>query len=86
MKQKKTGAMRRIVCVVLVAILVLGLFSSALILMANAATSAEIKKELSGLRDQQAELKKEREALQARINENKSKTQTLVDKKSDIDQ
>lgn len=86
MKQKKSGAARRVVCLILVAILVLGLFSSALILMANAASSAEIKKELSGLRDQQAALKKEREALQARINENKSKTQTLVDKKSDIDQ
>ena len=44
------------------------------------------KKELSGLRNQQAELKKEREALQAKIKENQSKTQTLVDKKSDIDQ
>ena len=79
MKQKKSGSARRIVCLVLAAVMLLGLVS-------NAASSSEIKKELSGLRNQQAELKKEREALQAKIKENQSKTQTLVDKKSDIDQ
>ena len=66
--------------------MLLGLVSSALIIMVNAASSSEIKKELSGLRNQQAELKKEREALQAKIKERQSKTQALVDKKSDIDQ
>ena len=86
MKQKKSGSGRRIVCLVLAAVMLLGLVSSALIIMVNAASSSEIKKELSGLRNQQAELKKEREALQAKIKENQSKTQTLVDKKSDIDQ
>lgn len=86
MKQKKSGSARRIVCLVLAAVMLLGLVSSALIIMVNAASSSEIKKELSGLRNQQAELKKEREALQAKIKENQSKTQTLVDKKSDIDQ
>ena len=86
MKQKKSGSARRIVCLVLAAVMLLGLVSSALIIMVNAASSSEIKKELTGLRSQQAELKKEREALQAKIKENQSKTQTLVDKKSDIDQ
>ena len=86
MKQKKSGSGRRIVCLVLAAVMLLGLISSALIIMVNAASSSEIKKELTGLRNQQAELKKEREALQAKIRENQSKTQTLVDKKSDIDQ
>ena len=86
MKQNKSGSARRIVCLVLAAVMLLGLVSSALIIMVNAASSSEIKKELSGLRNQQAELKKEREALQANIKENQSKTQTLVDKKSDIDQ
>ena len=86
MKQRKSGSARRIVCLVLAAVMLLGLVSSALIIMVNAASSSEIKKELSGLRNQQAELKKEREALQAKIKENQSKTQTLVDKKSDIDQ
>ena len=86
MKQKKSGSGRRVVCLVLAAVMLLGLVSSALIIMVNAASSSEIKKELNGLRSQQAELKKERDALQAKINENKTKTQTLVDKKSDIDQ
>ena len=86
MKQKKSGSGRRIVCLVLAAVMLLGLISSALIIMVNAASSSEIKKELTGLRNQQAELKKERDALQAKIKENQSKTQTLVDKKSDIDQ
>ena len=86
MKPKNSGSGRRIVCLVLVAVMLLGLISSALIIMVNAASSSEIKKELTGLRSQQAELKKEREALQAKIKENQSKTQTLVEKKSDIDQ
>ena len=86
MKPKNSGSGRRIVCLVLAAVMLLGLVSSALIIMVNAASSSEIKKELTGLRSQQAELKKEREALQAKIKENQSKTQTLVDKKSDIDQ
>ena len=86
MKPKNSGSGRRIVCLVLVAVMLLGLISSALIIMVNAASSSEIKKELNGLRSQQAELKKEREALQAKIKENQSKTQTLVEKKSDIDQ
>ncbi len=86
MKEKKRGAARRIVCLVLVGVMLLGLISSALIIMVNAASSSEIKKELTGLRNEQAELKKERDALQAKIDENKTKTQTLVEKKSDIDQ
>ena len=72
MKQKKSGSARRIVCLVLAAVMLLGLISSALIIMVNAASSSEIKKE--------------RDALQAKIKENQSKTQSLVDKKSDIDQ
>ena len=75
MKPKNSGSGRRIVCLVLVAVMLLGLISSALIIMVNAASSSEIKKELNGLRSQQAELKKEREALQAKIKENQSKTQ-----------
>lgn len=86
MKQKKSGSGRRVVCLVLAAVMLLGLVSSALIIMVNAASSAEIKKELNGLRNEQAELKKERDAIQAQIDENKSKTQTLVEKKADIDQ
>ena len=57
MKPKNSGSGRRIVCLVLVAVMLLGLISSALIIMVNAASGSEIKKELNGLRSQQAELK-----------------------------
>ena len=59
--------MKKVVCLLLALVMLLGLVSSALIIMVNAASSSEIKKELTGLRSQQAELKKEREALQAKI-------------------
>ena len=64
MKPKNSGSGRRIVCLVLVAVMLLGLISSALIIMVNAASSSEIKKELNGLRSQQAELKKEKPCRQ----------------------
>ena len=56
MKQKKSGAGRRVVCLVLAAVMLLGLISSALIIMVNAASSSEIKKELNGLRHSSAGL------------------------------
>ena len=58
MKPKNSGSGRRIVCLVLVAVMLLGLISSALIIMVNAASSSEIKKELNGLRSQQADSRK----------------------------
>ena len=86
MNSGKRNAARKIVCVVL-AVLILGsLVSGALIMTVHAASSKEIEKELVALRDKQAELKKESDALQSSIKENQSKTQTLVQKKADIDQ
>ena len=86
MNSGKRNAARKIVCVVL-AVLILGsLVSGALIMTVHAASSKEIEKELVELRDKQAELKKESDALQSSIKENQSKTQTLVQKKADIDQ
>ena len=86
MKSGKRNAAQKIVCVVL-AVLILGsLVSGALIMTVGAASSKEIEKELVSLREEQAELKKQSDALQASINENQAKTQTLVEKKADIDQ
>lgn len=86
MNSGKRNAARKIVCVVL-AVLILGsLVSGALIMTVHAASSKEIEKELVALRDKQAELKKESDALQSSIKDNQSKTQTLVQKKADIDQ
>ena len=77
---------KRIVCIALAVIMTLSLVSTALILMVNAASSKEIEKELVDLRAQQAELKKQSDALKAEINQNEAETQTLIEKKADIDQ
>ena len=76
---------KRIVCIALAVIMTLSLVSTALILMVNAASSKEIEKELVDLRAQQAELKKQSDALKAEINQNEAETQTLIEKKADID-
>ena len=76
---------KRIVCIALAVIMTLSLVSTALILMVNAASSKEIEKELVDLRAQQAELKKQSDALTAEINQNEAETQTLIEKKADID-
>ena len=76
---------KRIVCIALAVIMTLSLVSTALILMVDAASSKEIEKELVDLRAQQAELKKQSDALKAEINQNEAETQTLIEKKADID-
>ena len=76
---------KRIVCIALAVIMTLSLVSTALILMVDAASSKEIEKELVDLRAQQAELKKQSDALKAEINQNEAQTQTLIEKKADID-
>ena len=63
---------KRIVCIALAVIMTLSLVSTALILMVNAASSKEIEKELVDLRAQQAELKKQSDALKAEINQNEA--------------
>ena len=86
MNSGKRNTAQKIVCIVLVVLILGSLVSGALIMMVNAASSKEIEKELISLREEQAELKKQSDALQASINENQAKTQTLVEKKADIDQ
>ena len=81
--RKKTT---RIICLVLAAILVLSLVSSALIIMVNAASSSEIKKELLKLREQQSEIKAQSDKLEKSIAENQDQTKTIVGQKADIDQ
>ena len=70
---------KRIVCIALAVIMTLSLVSTALILMVHAASSKEIEKELVDLRAQQAELKKQSDALKAEINQNEAETQTLIE-------
>ena len=85
MNSGKRNTAQKIVCIVLVVLILGSLVSGALIMMDYAASSKEIEKELISLREEQAELKKQSDALQASINENQAKTQTLVEKKADID-
>ena len=83
---KKNGAFRRVVSIVL-AVLILGsLVSGALVMLVNAASSSEIKSELVKLREQQAEIEARSKELETSINENQSKTKTIVEQKADIDQ
>ena len=86
MNSGKRNTARKVICLVL-AVLILGsLVSGALIMTVGAASSKEIEKELVALREEQAELKKQSDALQSSIKDNQAKTQTLVEKKADIDQ
>lgn len=83
---KKNGAFRRVVSIVL-AVLILGsLVSGALVMLVNAASSSEIKSELVKLREQQAEIEARSKELETSINENQSRTKTIVEQKADIDQ
>lgn len=86
MNSSNQRKLTRVVCLVLAAVLLLSLVSTALIMLVNAASSAEIKTELTALRAKQAEIQKQSDALEKRIAENKTKTQTLVGQKADIDQ
>ena len=85
MKGKRNTA-RRLVCILLAIVLLGSLVSGALIIMVNAASSKEIEQDLIALREEQAKLKEQSDALQSQINENQQQTQTLVSRKADIDQ
>ena len=85
MNQKRQKMLRKILCIVLAAVMVLGLVSTALIIMVNAASSKEIEKDLLALREEQKDLKKQSDELKVQIGENQKTTQTLVEKKADID-
>ena len=85
MKGKRNTA-RRLVCILLAIVLLGSLVSGALIIMVNAASSKEIEQDLIALREEQAKLKEQSDALQSQINENQQQTQTLVSRKTDIDQ
>ena len=68
MNSGKRNTAQKIVCIVLVVLILGSLVSGALIMMVNAASSKEIEKELVALREEQAELKKQSDALQTSIN------------------
>ena len=76
----------RIISIVLAAVILLSLVSTALIVMVHAASSSEIKSKLADLRAKQAEIQKQSDELEKSIAENKDQTKTLVSPKAEIDQ
>lgn len=76
----------RIISIVLAAVILLSLVSTALIVMIHAASSSEIKSKLADLRAKQAEIQKQSDELEKSIAENKDQTKTLVGQKAEIDQ
>ncbi len=76
----------RIISIVLAAVILLSLMSTALIVMVHAASSSEIKSKLADLRAKQAEIQKQSDELEKSIAENKDQTKTLVSQKAEIDQ
>ena len=62
------------------------LVSGAFIMLARAASSKDILSDLNTLKQQQSEIQAQSSKLEASIADNQAKTQTLVDKKADIDQ
>ena len=82
----KRTKLTRLVCIILAAVMLLSLVAYALTLVVGAASSAEILKELEALREEQSEIKAKSDALEASIEQNQSKTQTLVEQKADLDQ
>ena len=76
----------RIISIVLAAVILLSLVSTALIVMVHAASSSEIKSKLADLRAKQAEIQKQSDELEKSIAENKDQTKTLVGQKAEIDQ
>ena len=83
MKQRK---LTRLVCIILAAVMLLSLVAYALTLVVGAASSKEILKKLEALRAEQSEIKAKSDALEVSIQQNQSKTQTLVQQKADLDQ
>ena len=76
----------RIISIVLAAVILLSLVSTALIVMVHAASSSEITSKLADLRAKQAEIQKQSDELEKSIAENKDQTKTLVSQKAEIDQ
>ena len=76
----------RIVCLILCAVMLLSLVSSALIMMANAASSSEILKDLEKLRSERNDIQRREKELLQSIEANQQKTKSLVTQKAELDQ
>jgi len=75
----------RIVCLALCLLMLIPLVVNALVIMASAASSSEIKKELDALKSQANELAAQGDALEADLAANESETNTTIEEKVAID-
>lgn len=75
----------RVLCVVLCVVMLIPLVAEALISMASAKSSGEIRKELDALKGQASEIEAEEQALEKDLNANKTETKTTIDEKVAID-
>ncbi len=76
----------RLLCLILSLLMVGGLLTSALLTMASAANSSQLKKELDALKNEAQEIINQGIALQKQLDANSEKTQTTITQKSAIDQ
>lgn len=77
--------MVRIICIVLCAIMVGGLLTSALMTFVSAASSSQIKKELDRLKDEANKIAEEGQALEKELAANEAEQTTTIEEKSAID-
>lgn len=75
----------RVICLVLCLVMLGGLLTSALLTMASAASSSEIKKELNTLQQEANKISQEADALEKEMQANQSKKMTAIEQKSMID-
>ncbi len=74
-----------IVALILAAVMVLGLVLSIIPTIANAASSATIKKQLEALKEEAKQIKAEQKELKKQQNENTSATKDIVEQKLEIE-
>ena len=83
---KKRQKLVRLVCIVLAVVMLFSLVAFVLPLMVSAKTSDEILTQLQALRAEQSDIKAKSNALQESIAQNQSKTKSLIEQKSELDQ
>jgi len=84
-QNKKRKSFQSVVAIILAILLFGSLLTSALLTMASAKSSAEIKKEIDALKKEAQKIAEQGNALEQEIENNQAQTQTTIDEKSAID-
>lgn len=83
--RNKRAALVRVICLVLCVIMLGGLVTSALLTMASAKSSSELKKELSALQSEANKIAQAADALEKEMKANQDRKMTAIEQKSMID-